>query len=259
MKVAIKCIEFEIERQADVLSSGGMVDQETRLWDEAASATRAMRSKEHAQDYRYFPEPDLVEAHITQAWQEEIRRDLPELQEARRLRFIREYTLPEYDAAILTSSKPVAAYFEECLQIHRNPKAVSNWIMTALLRELNNREMEPDECPVTPRHLAAMIKMIDDNTISGTIAKQVFAAMLESGQMPDQIVREKGLVQITDENAIIEVVERILAENPDIVEGIRAGREKAMGFLVGQIMRATKGKANPQLVHKILKEKVGIP
>lgn len=258
MRTAIKCIEYEIERQTDILSSGGKVDQETRLWDEASASTRAMRSKEHAQDYRYFPDPDLVEVHITPEWQEEIRRHLPELKDAKRARFIADYGLPEYDADILTSSKPLAAYFEQCLKIHNNPKAVSNWIMTELLRELKSREMEPDECPITPRHLASMIKMIDENTISGKIGKQVFPEMLTTGKMPDAVVKELGLAQISDEGEIAGIVEKIMAENQDAVEGIRAGRDKAMAFLVGQIMKATRGKANPQLVNKILKDKISV-
>jgi aspartyl-tRNA(Asn)/glutamyl-tRNA(Gln) amidotransferase subunit B len=256
IKVAIKCIEYEIKRQREILSSGGKVEQETRLWDEATGTTRAMRTKEFAQDYRYFPEPDLVEVYISKEWQEEIRKNLPELKDVRRTRFIEQYGLPEYDVAILTSSKPVASYFEECLKIYNNPKTTSNWIMTELLRELNNREMEPDECPVSPRHLAAMVQMIDNNIISGKIGKQVFAEMLESGKMPEDIVKEKGLAQITDTGEIERVVDNVLSENPEAAEGIRAGREKAMAFLVGQVMKKTKGKANPQLVNKILREKI---
>ncbi len=256
MKTAIKCIEYEIRRQSEVLDSGGSVRQETRLWDDAASATRAMRSKEFAQDYRYFPEPDLVEVYISKQWREEVRRNLPELQEARCERFIREYALPEYDAHILTSSKPLANYFEKCLKIHNNPKATSNWIMTEVMRELNARELEPDEFPITPRHLASMIEMIDRGTISGKIAKQVFAEMLQSAKMPDVIVREKGWVQITDEGEIGDIVDKVMAENPQIVENIRGGKDKAIGFLVGQVMKASRGKANPQMVNKILHKKI---
>ncbi|HQH11191.1 MAG TPA: Asp-tRNA(Asn)/Glu-tRNA(Gln) amidotransferase subunit GatB [Candidatus Sumerlaeota bacterium] len=258
MRTALKCIEYEIKRQTDILSNGGKLNQETRLWDEASFCTRAMRSKEQAQDYRYFPDPDLVEVHIMPEWQEKIRRQIPELKDAKLARFIADYGLPEYDADILTSSKPLATYFEQCQKFHNNPKSISNWIMTELLRELKCREMEPDDCPVTPRHLACMIKMIDEKTISGKIGKQVFSEMLTTGKMPDVIVTESGMSQILDEKEISAIVEKIISENQDTVESIRAGRDKAMAFLVGQIMRATRGKANPQLVNQILKDKISI-
>jgi len=254
MKTAIRCIEHELERQAETLNQGGKVHQETRLWDDAHNATRAMRSKEFAQDYRYFPEPDLVDVVISPEWREEIRRNLPELQDAKKERFIREYSLPEYDAAILTSSKPLADYFEKCLTVHKNPKATSNWIMTELLRELGNREIEPDECPVTPAQLAGMIQMIDNSTISGKIAKQVFSEMIESGKGPEQIVKEKGLVQISNEDEIGEIVKRVMEENPGVVETIRGGNQKPFGFLVGQVMKLTRGKANPRMVNDILRK-----
>ena len=256
MKTAIRCIEFELKRQSKVLDAGDIVQQETRLWDDAAEVTRTMRTKEYAQDYRYFPEPDLVEVHITPEWQEQIRQNLPELQEARCERLQREYELPAYDAAILTSAKPLADYFEQCLKLHYNPKATSNWIMTELLRELNNREWEPDMCPVTPKHLAHLIQMIDKGTISGKIGKQVFSEMLESGRLPADIVKQKGWVQISDEKEIEEIVERVIKENPDTVESIRGGKGKAVGFLVGQVMKATRGKANPRLVNQILSQKI---
>jgi len=256
LRTAKRCMEYEILRQTEVLQSGGAVVQETRLWDEAEGGTRAMRSKEYAQDYRYFPDPDLVEFHITKEWKEEIERHLPELQEAKKMRFIREYGLPEYDAAILTSGKPLADYYEACLRIYKNPKMTSNWIMTEFLRELNNREMEPDECPLTPGHLGLLLKLIEQGTISGKIGKQVFAEMLETGNMPDEIVKEKGWVQIRDQKEIEDIIEQVMKENPDIVESIRGGKEKAMAFLVGQVMKKSQGKANPQLVNKILLEKI---
>ena len=256
LRTAIKCIEYEIPRQTEVLESGEKVAQETRLWDEQEAGTRAMRSKEYAQDYRYFPDPDLVEVHITKEWQEEIERRLPELQEAKKARFIQEYGLPEYDAFILTSSKPLADYYEACLRIHKNPKMTSNWIMTELLRELNNRGIEPEECPITPQHMSLLIKLIDEGTITGKIGKQVFPEMLETGKMPDMIVKEKGWVQIRDEREIEEIIEQVMKENPEIVESIRGGKDKAIGFLVGQAMKKSRGKANPELVNKILLEKI---
>jgi aspartyl-tRNA(Asn)/glutamyl-tRNA(Gln) amidotransferase subunit B len=256
MKIAIKCVEYEIRRQSEILDSGGTVKQETRLWDDLAMQTRAMRSKEHAQDYRYFPDPDLVEVHITKEWQEKIRKNIPELQDAKSKRFQKEYGLPAYDAEILTLSKPLATYYEECLKYHKNPKLTSNWIMTELLRELNKREMEPDECPITPKHLASMIKMIDKKIISGKIGKQVFSEMLETAKMPEAIVKEKGLVQISDESALESIIDTVMKENPEVVEGIRNGEEKKIGFLIGQVMRSSRGKANPGMVNNMLREKI---
>jgi len=256
MKTAIKCIEHEIERQSEILETGEKVLQETRLWDEPSGSTRAMRSKEVAQDYRYFPEPDLVKVLITTPWQEKIKSNLPELQEAKKKRFIKEHELPEYDANILTSSKPLADYFEKCVKIHPNAKGISNWIMTELMRELNNREMEPDECPITPGHLASLIKMIDQGTISGKIAKQVFPEMLDSGKLPEEIVREKGWLQISDEEEILKIVNQVLEENSDTVKTILAGKDKAIGFLVGQVMKISRGKANPGIVNRILRQKI---
>ena len=256
IKTALKAIEYESRRQSRVLDQGNQVIQETRLWDDVEMVTRAMRSKERAHDYRYFPEPDLVEVRISKEWQEEIRRHLPELQDAKKRRFIEQYDLPEYDAQVLTSSKALANYYEECLRVCNAPKAISNWIMTEVLRELNERELEPDEFPVTPVHLASMVKMIDSGTISGKIGKTVFAEMVETGKMPDQIVQEKGLVQISDEKELAGIVAKVIAENPDPASEFKKGRQKAIGFLIGQVMKLTKGKANPQLVNSLLREQL---
>jgi aspartyl-tRNA(Asn)/glutamyl-tRNA(Gln) amidotransferase subunit B len=256
MKIVLKAIEYEVFRQSQVLDEGGTIVQETRLWDDIEGVTRAMRTKEFAQDYRYFPEPDLVEVRISKEWQEEIRGNIPELHDAKKERFIRKYEIPEYDALILTSSKALADYYEECLRVHNSPKAVSNWIMTEVLRELNEREIEPDEFSVTPKHLACLIRMIEDGTISGKIAKSVFAEMLETAKMPDDIVKEKGLLQISDAQEIETIVDRIIAENADAVEQVRKGKDRAIGFLVGQVMKATRGKANPQIVNDLLKKKI---
>lgn len=256
IKSAVKGIEYEIMRQTDMMSSGEKIFQETRLWDDEAGCTRVMRSKEEAQDYRYFPEPDLVEIHITPEWEDKVRSQIPELQAAKQKRFMEQYDLPEYDASILTASRPLADYYEECLLVHNNPKAVSNWIMTELMRELNNNDMEISDCPITPGHLAGMVKLIDEGTISGKIAKEVFRTMWETGEMPSKIVKEKGLVQITDESAIENLVDEVINENPDTVEKIRGGAGKAIGFLVGQVMRKSRGKANPKLVNELLAKKI---
>lgn len=256
IKTALKCIEYEIQRQSEVLREGGKVVQETRLWDDVTGVTMAMRSKEFAHDYRYFPEPDLVQVHISKEWQEEVKRNLPELADAKRERFIRQYGLPEYDARILTQSKALADYYEKCVSLHNNPKAVSNWIMTEVLRELKERDVEIDEFWITPEYLAQLIKLIDDGTISGKIAKTVFADMLESRKSPEVIVKEKGLVQITDQAEIEKVVLQVIEENPEPVNQFLKGRDRALGFLVGQVMKHTRGKANPQLVNTLLREKL---
>lgn len=256
IKTALKAIEYEIKRQGKILGEGGTVVQETRLWDETQGITMAMRSKEYAHDYRYFPEPDLVEVHISKEWQEEIRVNLPELAEAKVERFIKQYGLPGYDARVLTQSKALADYYEACLGIHHNPKAISNWIMTEVLRELKEREVEIEEFWLPPENLARLIKLIDDGTISGKIAKSVFTEMLESRKEPEEIVKEKGLVQITDQAEIERSVEKVIEENPDAVRQFLQGKERALGFLVGQIMKLTRGKANPQLVNSLLKEKL---
>lgn len=239
-----------------MLERGERIRQETLLWDDVEQVTRSMRSKEFAEDYRYFPDPDLVEVHVSKEWQEEIKRNLPELQDAKRERFIREYELPEYDARILTSSKTLADYFEKALKVHNSPKAVSNWIMTEVLRELKKREIEADEFQVSPERLAQLIKMIEEGTISGKIAKQVFADTIESNKSPEEIVRDKGLVQITDEKEIVTAVEEAIAASEKAVEQYKKGKDRALGYIVGQVMKKTKGKANPALVNKLIKEKL---
>jgi aspartyl-tRNA(Asn)/glutamyl-tRNA(Gln) amidotransferase subunit B len=233
------------------------VVQETRLWDVEAGVTRPMRTKEYAHDYRYFPEPDLVLMEIDPEWVEEIRRSLPELPAQRLERFIRDYNIPEYDARILTSRKALADYFERCVQCFPKPKVVSNWIMVDILGALSARGMEIEEFPIPPERLADLLKLVEDGTINQRTAKDVFSEMLDTGKGPEEIVRSKGLTQISDEGTIAEIVEKVLAENMDAVESYRKGKEKAFGFLVGQVMRETRGKANPQIVNRILKEKIG--
>ncbi|MFC0334276.1 Asp-tRNA(Asn)/Glu-tRNA(Gln) amidotransferase subunit GatB [Paenibacillus sepulcri] len=249
-------LEYEQMRQADVLDSGGKVVQETRRWDEAQGKTFTMRSKEEAHDYRYFPDPDLVQMHIDEEWKERVRASIPELPDARKARYTAEYGLPSYDAEVITSSKKVADFFEESLVYTKDAKAVANWIMGDLLGYLNANGLELDGVKITGQGLGEMIGLMEKGTISSKIAKTVFKAMLESGKRPQQIVEEQGLVQISDEGAIAEVVNRIVEANPQSVEDFKAGKDKAIGFLVGQVMKETKGKANPALVNKLLQERL---
>ena len=248
-----RAIDYEISRQIEVLEGGGRVIQETRLWDADSGVTMSMRSKEEAHDYRYFPEPDLVPLEVSVEWQEEIRKKLPELPDEKRDRFIREYEIPPYDAQVLTSSKALANFFEECIKEYRSPKVLSNWIMGDLLRELKLTGVDIDESLLKPRHLAKMVKMIDDGVISGKIAKAVFEDMYRTGNDPEDIVKEKGLVQVTDEREIEEYTARVIAENPKEAEAYRGGKERVLGFLVGQVMKLSGGKANPAKVNEILK------
>ncbi|OZB90502.1 Asp-tRNA(Asn)/Glu-tRNA(Gln) amidotransferase subunit GatB [Paenibacillus sp. XY044] len=247
-------LEYEEYRQAEILDDGGKVVQETRRWDEAAGKTLSMRSKEEAHDYRYFPDPDLVRLHIDEAWKERIRATIPELPDARQARYSSEYGLPSYDAGVITSSKPLADFFEDSLNYTKDAKAVSNWIMGDLLGYLNSTGLELPALKITGRGLGEMIGLIEKGTISSKIAKTVFKEMLESGKLPQQIVEEKGLVQISDEGAIKTIVEQVVAANPQSVEDFKAGKQKAIGFLVGQVMKESKGKANPALVNKLLAE-----
>jgi len=250
-------LEFEENRQAKILNEGEEVIQETRLFDVERGITRSMRHKEEAHDYRYFPEPDLVPIEVDKRWVEEIRSTLPELPMYRRRRFIEAYQIPEYDAAFLTATRQMADYYEECVKLSGDPKTCSNWIMVDLSSLLNEAGQSIEECKVTPRHLSDMIKMIKSGAISGKIGKTVLEAMFVSGKTPQQVVQEKGLVQISDENEIENIIEQVIVENPKPVQEYREGRKKAIGFLVGQVMKLTKGKANPRLANKILQEKLG--
>ncbi|MDQ0285934.1 aspartyl-tRNA(Asn)/glutamyl-tRNA(Gln) amidotransferase subunit B [Desulfofundulus luciae] len=255
-KALQRALAYEVERQIAVLQEGGRIVQETRTWDENKGVTLPMRSKEEAHDYRYFPEPDLVPLVIDRRWVEEIRATLPELPDERRNRYIKRYDLPAYDATVLTATKEMADYFEECVALYPNAKAVSNWMMGDLSRLLNAHNMDITRCKVSPRQLTDMLKLMDRGTISGKIAKTVFEEMFATGKDPEQIVQEKGLVQITDEGAIAAVVEEVLAGNAKVVEDYLKGKDRAFGFLVGQVMKATRGKANPELVNRLLKEKL---
>jgi len=251
-----KALEYEIKRQICALEDGEEVVQETRLWDADQDITVSMRGKEEAHDYRYFPDPDLVPLRIEEAWVEQIQKSLPELPTEKRMRFVREYGIPEYDAAILTSTKAMANYYEECIKLFLEPKTVSNWMMGGLLRELKRDEREIDQCPVTPQHLAEMLKMIKEGTISGKIAKDVFEEMYRTGERPSKIVGEKGWTQILDGAEIAGAIERVMEANPKLVEDYQKGKEKLFGFFVGEVMKETKGKANPKLVNELLKKKL---
>jgi len=255
-KAVQKALQYEAERQIKVLSEGGTIAQETRLWDEDKGVTRSMRGKEEAHDYRYFPDPDLIPLIVSDDWIEEIRARLPELPAARKHRFQELYGLSEYDAGVLTASKHTADFFEEAVGLHKDAKTVANWVMGDLQRHLNEQDVEIADCKVTPEGLAAMLALIDDGTISGKIAKDVFGEMFKTGDEPKAIVEAKGLVQISDESALAEIVEKIVADNPDPVADFLGGNERTFGFLMGQAMKASKGKANPKAVQKILRERL---
>jgi len=253
-------LEFEIARQIETLSDGGKLIQETRLWDEHREETRSMRSKESAHDYRYFPDPDLLPLVIDDAWIAPVRAALPELPNARKARFVNEYGLSMYDAELLTGRKDVADYFEEAVKGHANPKALSNWIVGDLFRVLKERKLDEQlylACwPLAASNLAQMVQMIDQGKISGKIAKTVFEAMLDSNKGPQQIVSEKGLEQLSDLGSIEAAIDQVLAANPKQIAQYQSGNDKVFGFFVGQIMKATQGKANPQKVNEILREKL---
>ena len=249
-----RSIEFEIQRQKEILESGGKVYQETRRWDDEAGEGYAMRTKEEANDYRYFPEPDLMPIRLSDEYINNIKDTLPELPESRKKRYIEELGLPEYDAGIITSSKTLSDFFESATKSCGNAKAVSNWIMTDIIRIAREKGIEYNELPFTSEQFAKLITLIDKGTISGSIAKKVFEEMVETGKEPEKIVEEKGLVQISDEGAIKEVVDKIIAANPQSVEDYKNGKDRALGFLVGQCMKEMKGKGNPQTLNKLILE-----
>ena len=248
-------LEYEERRQRDVLLEGDKVVQATLLWNPDSGCTESMRGKEEAHDYRYFPDPDLVPVVIDDAWIERVRADLPELPSERCNRFIDEFDLSEYDAGILTSSRELADYFEIACKLYSNSKKLSNWIGTELLRDYGPENI--GSCRVTPEDLARLLNMIEEGTISGKIAKTVFVEMLESGTNPDAIVKEKNLVQMSDEGELVAVVREIIAENPEQVQQFRDGKTKVMGFFVGQLMKKTQGQANPQLANKLFMQELG--
>lgn len=249
-----RSIEFETKRQIEEIEAGGKIYQETRRFDDVKGIGYAMRTKEDAHDYRYFPEPDLAPIILSEEYVENIRNNLPEMPHVRKERYIKEYELSEYDAEQLTNSKYVAHFFEDCVSICNNPKAVANWIMSDFTKMLNEKEIEITDSKVTPEGLAKLIQLLDKATISSAIAKKIFPEMFETGEDAEKIMKEKGLVQITDEGAINEIVIKVIEANPQSVADYKAGKDKAIGFLVGKIMQETRGKANPQIVNKLLVE-----
>ena len=251
-----KAVAYEVERQISVLEAGGSVEQETLLWDADRQNVRPMRSKEEANDYRYFPDPDLLPLVLEDSWVEEVKKSLPELPQARERRFIAQYGLPEYDAFVLTAEKEVADYFEQTVKLSpaTEPKKVGNWIMGEVLAVLAERSISIADLPVTPEKLAGMFALIGKGAISGKIAKQVFEEMCAGGKTAGEIVSSRGLVQISDQGELEKIVRRVVAENPEQAEQFRGGREKVFGFFVGQVMKATRGQANPQMVNELLRE-----
>jgi len=251
-----QAIEYEMERQAEILDEGGKVVQETRLFDPNAGTTRSMRGKEEAHDYRYFPDPDLVPLVVSDDWVEDVRLSLPELPDLKRQRFASELGLSDYDTEVLTASRELADYFEACLALYPQAKTVANWVMGEVTRALNEENRSIGDCPVTPKLLAALLQLIEQGTISGKIAKTVFDEMYKTGHEPARIVEEKGLLQVSDSGAIEQIIDQVLAAEAGQVAAYRSGKDKLFGFFVGQVMKASKGKANPALVNEILLKKL---
>ena len=252
-----KALTYEIDRQIEILEGGGTIHQETRLWDSREQRTYGMRSKEFAHDCRYFPEPDLLPLVITEEWKTQVRESLPELPDARYQRFIREYGLPEYDAGQLTLSKPLADYFEEATKGSGEPKLAANWVLSELLHLLNEANREISESPVPADHLAELLRLIAKGSVSGKMAKDILAEMFSTGKTAGALVSEKGLAQITDEGRIATVAREVIAANPKQVEQYRGGKTATLGWLVGQVMKATRGQASPQVVQEVLKKELG--
>ncbi|MCI8620736.1 MAG: Asp-tRNA(Asn)/Glu-tRNA(Gln) amidotransferase subunit GatB [Clostridia bacterium] len=251
-----RALEYEIDRQIDVIENGGKIDQETLRWDEVSGRTFSMRDKEDAQDYRYFPDPDLVAIRLSDEYIESIKNNLPELPESRKNRYLSEYKLSEKEANTLTASKYLSDFFECGTKISKNPKAVCNWLMSDIAKVLNEKELEPDEIPFSPEDLAELIALIEKGTISSKIAKDVLDKMFENPEKPSKIIEDNGWVQISDENEIKAIVDKIVEANPQSVSDFKGGKEKALGFLVGQAMKETKGKANPQMLNQMFKDAI---
>ncbi len=249
-------VEYEIKRQTKVLNEGGKIYQETRLWNIDRGETAVMRSKEEAHDYRYFPDPDLVPLQLNEDWIEGFRSSLPELPAVRTHRFITEYGLPEYVAGVITTSKGMADYFESCLKLFKDPKTVSNWVMGELTRELNNSGTDIAVSPVSPDRLVDLLTMVDKEVISLKVAREIFPELYRSGKTPQQIVQEKGLTQVSDEGALKKIIDEVLSKNPVQVGQFKEGKQQVLGFLVGQVMKASGGKANPGKVNELLKNKL---
>ena len=255
-KAVKKALQFEVNRQKKLLDEGEKISQDTMHWDESNNVTVSMRSKEEAHDYRYFPEPDLLPVKLDLKMINEIRKNLPELPEARRKRFIKDYQIPEYDAEILTSSKALGDYYENAASLYTDKKVLSNWVMGELLRNLNEEKKEIEYSPISSENLVGMLNLIDKRVISGKMAKDVFEKMFKTGKGASQIVKESGVTQITDENELIKIVDKIINENPKSVEDFNEGKEKALNFLVGQVMRYTKGRAKPDFIFEAIKQRI---
>ena len=249
-------VEYEIKRQTNVLNEGGKIRQETRLWNIERGETAVMRSKEEAHDYRYFPDPDLVPLRLDDEWIEAFRTSLPELPAVRTKRFVSDYGLPEYDATILTASKGMADYFEVCAKQFPQPKTVSNWVMGELMRELNNSGTDIAASPVTPERLVSLLQLVDKGIISLKVAREIFQELYNSGKAPEQIVQEKGLTQVSDEGALEQIIAEVLSKNPAQVAQFKEGKQQVLGFLVGQVMKTSGGKANPGKVNELLRKKL---
>ncbi|RKY72727.1 MAG: Asp-tRNA(Asn)/Glu-tRNA(Gln) amidotransferase GatCAB subunit B [Candidatus Latescibacterota bacterium] len=251
-----RALETEIKRQVGLLERGGKVIQQTMTWDAKREIIAPMRSKEESHDYRYFPEPDLVPIEVDKQWLEKLKADMPELPTARRRRFVQQYNLPEYDAEVLTASRGLADYYEECVKSGASPKMASNWVMGEVNRVLNEKKITPQELSVTPESLAELLQLVSNGTLSTKIARDVFAEMVQTGRRAGKIVKEKGLVQLTDRGKLGEVIDEVLAENPDQREQYLAGKKQLLGFFVGQVMKKTQGKANPKLANQILQDRL---
>lgn len=253
-KAIRRAIEGERERQIDLIEAGEKVVQETRRWDDAKEYSYAMRSKEDAQDYRYFPEPDLVPVIISDEWLQEIKSRQPELRTEKLERYKKEFQIPEYDANIITSNKRLADIFEETTAICKNPKKVSNWLMVETMRLLKEHEMEPEQITFSPENLAKLIQLTDDRAINSSVAKEVFEKIFAEDIDPEAYVEENGLKTVSDDGALRSTIEKVIADNPQSVEDYHNGKKKAIGFLVGQTMKAMQGKADPAMVNQILAE-----
>lgn len=252
----VRAIEYEVDRQIDVIEDGGIIEQETLRWDDVSGKTFPMRDKEDAQDYRYFPDPDLVAIKLSDEYIENIQKLLPELPESRKQRYLDEYNLSQKDANLITSSKYLSDLFEGAIKVCNNPKAVNNWIISDISRILNETETEPIEIPFDSNQLGKLVILIDKGTISSSIGKKVLVELFENPRDPEEIIKEKGWIQISDEGAIKEVILKILEANPQSVADYKGGKDKALGFLVGQAMKETKGKANPQMLNKMFIEEL---
>ena len=249
-------IEYEIKRQTKVLNEGGKIYQETRLWDVEKGQTAVMRSKEEAHDYRYFPDPDLVPIKIVLERLDQDRATLPELPVARQQRFVSQYGLPEYDAGVVTSSRHLADYFETCVKLFNQPKTVSNWVMGELLRELNHSGTPVETSPISPERFVGLLKLVDKGTISLKVARDLFPELYAGGQSPEQLVQEKGLTQVSDEGTLETIIDDVMAKNPTQLAQYRSGKDQVLGFFVGQVLKASGGKANPGKVNALLKKKL---